>query len=1437
MDNPINPSTFNLVLEEYCNSPSLRKSRIRSDFKREIEIRNEYRGRELYELIQNADDEGASDLEIDLSDERVIVRNNGKKFTDDGVMAILRSNESKKDSIRLIGQKGLGFRSVLNWAKEVEIQSDGYSFKFSETIAAEKWDEIKKRFSSEKDEADDLESLARSKNRNCPIPVLSIPQMKQIDQSDWTSVIISFKDESTKKSIETQIESLKQGCVLLFLRTLCRVKIGTEYLSRGEKNKDDVVSLNDRNWIVLTHEGRKDECDENTWYQVSVAYPEDGFIPENNCLYCFFPTWEPNPFSCVIHATLRLGQSRNSLNIDEMNEFLMERCAELMYELAGRLKSSGDLGWKPLEVVYADCAVTGKYQRSLKENLVQKLLDSELFPTVVGGFVTGKEAHFISDELSNVVQGILGGEASCFSNMLIAPPREHYLEGIKEKKEWEYEEKEFVDQLNRLSDYMSRRDLPMDERARLIKAVVDGKPGGFGSEKPFLFIDENGQIIKDNGYLIASTNVPSIPPCVQMSLINNELYAALVDRFSIRSSANKDNPERLLCAQLENHFSVAYADKNVVVNRIVPNSRKLEPNEIKERVKALFDCLQGEGISLNENTAVFLLNEEGTPVESPLLVLHGNDIEDKWRLMPLQKWGFGEGVDKEKVDAFWRSLRVSDNVPMNRVNVVSDDGYLQVIGLTGSSGDKNPKNYKNKNQYDLILDEEFVNNYIEKNSLFSFICLLLQNERLFDSVLNPQQLKCTYYGESTPSFYPSYFAYRLERMEVIKKQFQGYVCSEQQLLINDNIPDYDTAMNAYPYLEKKGEEGYRTFLVRLGAASSLQNLTKKQLYDILKKVSEDERFKDGVGIAQVYEKIKQALSKKEDVTPPSDLKLFAKTADGKNARFYKYNEVYYWDNDRLPQWMVKDFPKLVIHGRAGVKVVHDVFGVNMISDFSHSIAIKDSDSIRFDDFEKQLLHYLAERKTFLDGLRNRSVSKPGNDLSGILNNDRIRCYRKCVCTYEKCDCYDLRENEIVTTVDGKNDTQIYHIMHSKDESIAAAFRNPAFCATILEVLAMHYELNVDSSDILSQIRNVLIYSMEEINYYYQDLIDESKMYLIADKCQMNGLARKVGFVELLKLRNECEKGFKYLLWKKLNEGQRDEQKNYRKLCMEFMSDEWLEFDTDNDNRGHLFLKHLNNRFHLGVSMIDDIRNLKTPVVLCKDYEKYCSKHSLETVYKHLIDPEIESLLFFAGNDIKVRHYLEGVSREERESTNISIASHRAEPGVAGWSGHIHGEDGYAEKTSGKKRQPKQEITDAQKAIAGEEAEVIALQELQNDSRYVNPKGVSETLDKVGGDDRLGYDIEYYEQGSDQVRYLEVKSMNGSSCILTKNEFKKGCECSEYYDLGFVCNKRLHILSKPFASAEYKSFIIPNEYVIYKESLLFSERDEKSSDAGNGDNQN
>ena len=81
----------------------------------------------LFELIQNAEDAGATEVAFDLFDDRLELRHDGRPFTEADVRGVCGVGKSSK-SLTAIGQFGIGFKSVYAYTKTPRVYSGDEHF-------------------------------------------------------------------------------------------------------------------------------------------------------------------------------------------------------------------------------------------------------------------------------------------------------------------------------------------------------------------------------------------------------------------------------------------------------------------------------------------------------------------------------------------------------------------------------------------------------------------------------------------------------------------------------------------------------------------------------------------------------------------------------------------------------------------------------------------------------------------------------------------------------------------------------------------------------------------------------------------------------------------------------------------------------------------------------------------------------------------------------------------------------------------------------------------------------------------------------------------------------------------------------------------------------------------------------------------------------------
>ena len=97
-------------------------------------IAESYNNRSFIELLQNADDAKASKFKIVKKSDLLFVANNGRVFNQSDLESLCRSASSNKLRGETIGYRGIGFKSVVGFAKEIHLFSGEIELTFSKEL-------------------------------------------------------------------------------------------------------------------------------------------------------------------------------------------------------------------------------------------------------------------------------------------------------------------------------------------------------------------------------------------------------------------------------------------------------------------------------------------------------------------------------------------------------------------------------------------------------------------------------------------------------------------------------------------------------------------------------------------------------------------------------------------------------------------------------------------------------------------------------------------------------------------------------------------------------------------------------------------------------------------------------------------------------------------------------------------------------------------------------------------------------------------------------------------------------------------------------------------------------------------------------------------------------------------------------------------------------
>jgi hypothetical protein len=308
-----------------------------------------------------------------------------------------------------IGCKGLGFRSVLNWADRISIYTKAFNVNFSEKNAVDQLQYYKEN--CDQDHAQELNRINR-------IAILSSAEVddnsteisKWLDEEFSTAIVLYCNSEYVeaiqKQLVELQFEEL------LFLKHVRNTHIVSPEAERIIEAVDDGERFliqegeNFTDWTVWKKEGELPQSDGSVKdYELVIAYNNDEVerekIRKDGVLYSYFKTEIPMPFPFLVHGTFELTSERNGLVKESSNnaallEILVDFISEKGAEIADNSKQYDYTALKFLLPANQLYFLDKQYDFTSK--LKQRIKFYKLFPTIAGNYISLDESPKIQEK-------------------------------------------------------------------------------------------------------------------------------------------------------------------------------------------------------------------------------------------------------------------------------------------------------------------------------------------------------------------------------------------------------------------------------------------------------------------------------------------------------------------------------------------------------------------------------------------------------------------------------------------------------------------------------------------------------------------------------------------------------------------------------------------------------------------------------------------------------------------------------------------------------------------------------------------------------------------------------------------------------------------------------------------------------------------------------
>ena len=1522
-----NSSFFYNVLEDYKRTTSYNSSRIKQDLTKEVSTKSDYCGREIFELLQNAEDEKSDFVEIivDSTNKVLSVSNGGKEctpFTEEGFCSIMMAEMSPKLASKqtYIGCKGLGFRSILNWAERISIFSSGVCCTFSTEIAQKYWrEEISTRLSPENKEQH--ERFAReSLGLDCPVSILAIPEVSDDAESgkDYTTKIeVAFKKECEKSIIE-QIDSLS-GKVLLFLNNIQTIRLnvnGTETMIRKEKVNANVIRVFDKfypggvEFSIFKETGIYDS-ELNKAYEVCIAYDKQKRV-SGNYLYTFFPTKVKIGLPCVIHATFDLNSSRNSLNETGANNWMQGKIASCLTKFACLLAQESAIpSWDYLSMINLNASDQQDFPILCEE--IQQLKDGlPLFPTIEEGYCKLADTLHYSETFATFQKD----NSVIFGNHLIEGYTDYGIANDRGNLI-------FLNKINEYSASLQSTSNPLDSiatRANLIYAVST-VTNYFGPLR--LLVDNKGELIEKDGKINVGENIEYLPSDMQVSYVNDELISLLIEKFHIEVS----NPRRELTRQLKKcQIDVSDMDLNAAKKRIISFTKhEMGIDGFTQLMFALYwkiETTENTGLeSMFTDSDFRLLAKDKSRHYPAELVISSDKIytDSQVLLYDIDEWvelfrryesvflaGDHQqvGINFESVrDFFYDTIRISQTVPLEFIPLdYKANGYLEDYSNTlwksingysyYYSETIEEKNSGSYNRYHVIA-KSFIDNLENSGKSLSEIIRYIMSDHRAMSELRGHTLyfqQRTAKSEEVKVSYPLYLLRSYEQF----KPLSMYIVSEGIILNGDYSMEQEL-------LELAKDNDGQQMLLLLGAHPDISDLSLSELYCTLKTLPERSLKR---GVQKLYKSLREAINAKRSDQDFVDLaEDFRKNGtaycrkDGGKLEVRPVEEIYYWDNEQLPHNILSTKYKLELPNRVGEDSVKAIFGVKLakdiqilIEDFEENTILENAVA---DRIKSRIRYFVAYR---LQNSREINDARGKKTIADSIRNIHVKVYSSCRLSIDNT-IVELNEGDMVST--RENGELVFHVLTSIRE-IESAIKTPTFCENITEAVCIC--LKVTSSEMANCFRSILKNSTEENEFIskkdvsrdiwedvdralglsneekafwdtimgkthvpldmnmltrsyaekaaylknvfnnivipdsftdFSDLTVEDKYHLLKslakhglDSAELLGSKGLSDFYQwwfnqqIMKYKDSFNHHvYKYVSDNADTIGFESIPTWYYDRCMMFTSGEWLNDITNEIRYDILEESQLNDIFRTKFADIfPELNSLSSddhwhPEML-KPYFAILEKNGLTTSN---IDQRDLSYMFFEGY---VDWFQEIIKKYATASELDTRANSEADDNDIEFSFGI-GHNKTNEKNSNNANKQKhggRYSSDKEKQNAGMLAEQKVYNYLCKDSRFADVSGCSRNLDPINGNDSLHYDILYsiIENGTKgHCRYLEVKSMSGSSIIMSGEEYQFAAKNAAYYDFAIVKGNAITIIRSPFLPNKQGEIlqVIPDTYMI------------------------
>ncbi len=336
----------------------------------------------IFELIQNAEDAGATDLTFTLFAGRLEIQHDGRDFTVADVRGICGVRQgTKAEDLTQIGQFGIGFKAVYAYTNSPRVHSGSENFRIESYV---------RPFA-----VDPLTGSAAGTVIVLPFDRPEVPAAVAVEE------------------ISAALENLGVQ-TLLFLRSITRIRVRGPGIADAVLSRTSApgagsgrrVSLSagqplgrgDEDWLVWERQlgalGQPGQRVEIAFLTRAEIHSRRLVRRDSSPLVVFFPTQKETFLGFVIQGPYRTTPARDNVpEQDEWNQALVRETASLLVAVLAELRDGGLLDAEVLQALPLDASRFAPQTmfRVLFESARVALAQQELIPASDGGYRTASQ--------------------------------------------------------------------------------------------------------------------------------------------------------------------------------------------------------------------------------------------------------------------------------------------------------------------------------------------------------------------------------------------------------------------------------------------------------------------------------------------------------------------------------------------------------------------------------------------------------------------------------------------------------------------------------------------------------------------------------------------------------------------------------------------------------------------------------------------------------------------------------------------------------------------------------------------------------------------------------------------------------------------------------------------------------------------------------------